>query len=99
MNAYLSKKVRKKYRATWQEEYIVGMIAYLGPLNTKRILYESETDVVMSPATAHKYLKSAISKKLLTIHRSKEDGRAVVIDISENGMNFLNDIKCSQLKS
>lgn len=99
MNAYISKEVRKKYRATWQEEFIVGMIAHLGPMNTKRVLLETGYDGIMSPATAHKYLKGAIRKKLLAMKPSKEDGRAVVIDYTDKGINFLNDIKSSRLKS
>lgn len=98
MNAYLSKEVRKKYRATWQEEFIVGMIAYLGPMNTKRVLLETGYEGVMSPATAHKYLQNAVRRKLLLVKPSKEDGREVVIDLSEKGINFLNDVRHSQLK-
>lgn len=97
MNAYLSKEVRKKYRATWQEEFIVGMVAHLGPMNTKRVLLETGYEGVMSPATAHKYLHKAITNKLLSIKTVKEDKREVVIDYTEKGMKFLNEIRCSQL--
>ena len=98
MNAYLSKEVRKKYKATWQEEFIVGMIAYLGPMNTKRVLLETGYEGVMSPATAHKYLKGAVRNKLLTMEDDKADGRAVVIDCTEKGFTFLDEVKRSQLK-
>lgn len=98
MNAYISKEVRKKYKATWQEEFIVGMIAYLGPMNTKRVLLETGYEGVMSPATAHKYLHKAIGNKLLSIKTVKEDKREVVIDYTERGITFLNEIKHSRLK-
>lgn len=99
MNAYLSKEVRKKYKATWQEEFIVGMIAYLGPMNTKRVLLETGYDGVMSPATAHKYLKRAVRNKLLSMKKIKEDKREVLIDYTDKGIDFLNEVKCSRLKS
>ena len=98
MNAYLSKEVRKKYKATWQEEFIVGMISYLGPMNTKRVLLETGYEGVMSPATAHKYLHKAIKNKLLSIKTFKEDKREVVIDYTEKGLCFLDEIKSSRLK-
>jgi len=98
MNAYLSKEVRKKYKATWQEEFIVGMVAHLGPMNTKRVLLETGCEGVMSPATAHKYLHKAIANKLLSIKTVKEDKREVVIDYTERGITFLNEIKHSRLK-
>lgn len=98
MNAYLSKEVRKKYKATWQEEFIVGMIAFLGSMNTKRVLLETGYEGVMSPATAHKYLHRAIKNKLLSMKSVKEDRREVVIDCTEKGMNFLDEVKHSRLK-
>lgn len=98
MNAYQSKEVRKKYKATWQEEFIVGMIAHLGLMSTKRVLLETGYDGLMSPATAHKYLHQAIKKKLLTLKQSRSDGRAVEIDITEKGKKFLDEIKHSRLK-
>lgn len=98
MNAYLSKEVRKKYRATWQEEFIVGMIAHLGPMNTKRVLLETGYEGLMSPATAHKYLHRAIANKLLSIKTVKEDKREVVIDYTEKGIKFLEELKHSQPK-
>ena len=93
MNAYDTHAIRKRYRMTWQEEYILGMVNAEAPLGTMAVLKIAETQTVMSPATTHKYLKKVIAKKLIAEKVDKIDRRGVVFSMSEKGLTILKEIK------
>ena len=61
MNLFNTQPVRAKYGITANEEYIVGMVNSLGSMSTTRVLAMAERHKIMSPATAHKYLKAAVA--------------------------------------
>lgn len=90
MNTYESQPVRNSYKVTWQEEFILGMVNNMGPLNGMRIIHECQTDTGMSLATTHKYLKQNVAKKLL---KQKRTGREVHFSLTDKGTKFLEEIK------
>jgi predicted transcriptional regulator len=90
MNTYESQPVRNTYKVTWQEEFILGMVNHMGPLNGMRIIHECQTDTGMSLATTHKYLKQNVAKKLL---KQKRTGREVHFSLTDKGTKFLEEIK------
>ena len=90
MNTYESQPVRNTYKVTWQEEFILGMVKHMGPLNGMRIIHECQTDTGMSLATTHKYLKQNVAKKLL---KQKRTGREVHFSLTDKGTKFLEEIK------
>ena len=90
MNTYESQPVRNTYKVTWQEEFILGMVNNMGPLNGMRIIHECQTDTGMSLATTHKYLKQNVAKKLL---KQKRTGREVHFSLTDKGTKFLEEIK------
>jgi DNA-binding MarR family transcriptional regulator len=47
----------------------------------------------MSPATAHKYLKQAVSKKLVLQRRDSEDGRNMELTVGSRGNKLLEELK------
>jgi len=89
VNAFETNSIREKYRLSWDEEYIIGMVNNFGNINTMSIL--DEADKVMSPATAHKWLTSAHKKKLL-LRKRTEDKRSSVFYVSEKGKKILREI-------
>ena len=93
MNAFTTQHVRDKYGVTWQEEYILGMVNALTSMNTTRVLDMCNKQSLMSPATAHKYLKSNVYRKMLVQKRSKEDKRETEFVVSAKGTQFLEEIK------
>jgi hypothetical protein len=93
MNTFETNPVRDKYGITVYEEYIVGMVNKLGSMNTTRILGMANKQKIMSPATAHKYLKLAITKKLLLQRREKEDGRNMELTVASRGTKLLEELK------
>ena len=93
MNAYDTQQVRSRYRLTWQEEYIIGMVNKEAPLGTMAVLKLAEDQVVMSPATAHKYLTKVVAKKFISEHVVKADKRSVTFDLTEKGKKFLEEMK------
>jgi predicted transcriptional regulator len=90
MNAYESQPVRNTYNVSWQEEYILGMINHVGALNGMRVINECQSDTGMSLATAHKYLKQNVSKKLV---KQKRTGREVHFSLTDRGIKFLEELK------
>jgi DNA-binding MarR family transcriptional regulator len=52
----------------------------------------------MSPATAHKYLKSAVRRKLVLQKRNKEDARGVEFTVATKGNEFLEEIKHAHVR-
>ena len=93
MNAYDTQQVRSRYRVTWQEEYIIGMVNKEAPLGTMAVLKIAENQVVMSPATTHKYLTKVVAKKFISEHVVKADKRSVTFDLTEKGKKFLEEMK------
>lgn len=93
MNAFESQHIRNKYGIDWLSEYIIGMINNLGAMNTTRILAMCERHKIMSSATAHKYLKLGVERKLLLQKRSKEDKRGVEFTVAAKGIQFLEELK------
>jgi len=93
MNAFTTQHIRDKYHIEWQEEYILGMINQIGSMSTTRVLNLCAKQSLMSPATAHKYLKNAVTRKLLLQKRNKEDARGVEFTVATKGDQFLEEIK------
>ena len=93
MNTFETNPVRDRYGITVYEEYIVGMVNKLGSMNTTRILTMANRQKIMSPATAHKYLKRAITKKLLLQRRDSEDGRNMELTVGSRGNKLLEELK------
>ena len=93
MNAFKTQTIRAKYKVCLQEEYVLGMVSQLQPISTTRILNLAEKQEVMSPATAHKYLKQIERKKL--VHRVKpiEDKRMHEFAPTGKGMVFLEELR------
>jgi DNA-binding MarR family transcriptional regulator len=48
---------------------------------------------IMSPATAHKYLKQAVGKKLVLQRRDSEDGRNMELTVGARGTKLLEELK------
>jgi predicted transcriptional regulator len=93
MNAFESQHIRNKHQVTWMSEYIIGMIGKLGGMNTSRILAMCVRHQIMSPATAHKYLKLGVEKKLLAQKWSKVDKRETEFTLTAKGEKFLEELK------
>lgn len=93
MNTFETNPIRDRYGITVYEEYLVGMINKLGSMNTSRVLAMANRQKIMSPATAHKYLKRAITKKLLLQRRDIEDGRNMELTVGSRGNKLLEELK------
>ena len=93
MNAFDTQLVRKKHGVSWNEEYIIAMVANDEGINTMRVLKIAGLQKVMSPATAHKYLMKAVDKKMLSNKQDKEDLRSMTLTITAKGRHFLEEIR------
>lgn len=93
MNAFDTQIVRKKHGISWNEEYIIAMVANNDGINTMRVLRIAGLQKVMSQATAHKYLKQAVDKKLLSHKQDKEDLRSMTLAVTAKGKHFLEEIR------
>ena len=93
MNAFDTQIVRKKHNVSWNEEYIIAMVANDEGINTMRVLKIAGLQKVMSPATAHKYLMKAVDKKMLSNKQDKEDLRSMTLTITAKGRHFLEEIR------
>lgn len=92
MNAFKTQTIRAKHKLTMQEEYVLGIINELEPISTTRILNLANKQDVMSPATAHKYLKNLERKKL--IHKIKaEDRRMHEMATTGKGLIVLEELR------
>jgi hypothetical protein len=93
MNTFETNPVRDKYNINVYEEYIVGMINKLGSMSTTRVLEIAQDNKVMSNATAHKYLKAAVAKKLLLQRWDKKDRRNTEFTVGARGEKLLEELK------
>lgn len=93
MNAFESQHIRNKHNIDWLTEYIIGMIGKLGGMNTTRVLDMCDRHKIMSSATAHKYLKLGVERKLLNQKWSKEDKRETEFTLTAKGEKFLEELK------
>ena len=93
MNAFDTQIVRKKHNVSWNEEYIIAMVHHNDGISTMRVLNIAGLQKVMSSATAHKYLKLAVDKKLLSHKQDKEDMRCMSLHLTAKGKHFLEEIK------
>jgi hypothetical protein len=93
MNTFETNPVRDKYNINVYEEYIVGMINKLGGMSTTRVLEIAQDNRVMSNATAHKYLKAAVAKKLLLQRWDKKDRRNTEFTVGARGTKLLEELK------
>ena len=98
MNAFITQHIRDKYHIEWQEEYILGMVNQIGSMSTTRILNLCDKQKLMSPATAHKYLKSTVRRKLVSQKRNKEDARGVEFTVAPKGEQFLEEVKHAHVR-
>ena len=93
MNTFETNPIRDKYNINVYEEYIVGMINKLGSMSTTRVLDIAQDNKVMSNATAHKYLKAAVAKKLLLQRWDKKDRRNTEFTVGSRGEKLLEELK------
>lgn len=93
MNAFETQDVRDKYKVTWKEEYIVGMINSFGEATTTQVFEGAEYSRVMTQATTHKYLKSAVYRKLIHEVKLREDKRVHVLTLTDKGRQFLRELE------
>jgi DNA-binding MarR family transcriptional regulator len=93
VNAYSTQQVRSRYRVTWQEEYIIGLVNKETPIGTMGVLKIAENEAVMSPATTHKYLTNVVAKKFVSEQMVKTDKRSLALKLTEKGEKFLEEIK------
>lgn len=93
MNAFDTQIVRKKHGVSWNEEYIIAMVANNEGITTMRVLKIAGLQKVMSSATAHKYLKQAVDKKFLSHKQDKEDMRSMTLTLTAKGRHFLEEIR------
>jgi len=92
VNTFKTQTIRAKHKLTMQEEYVLGIINELEPISTMRILNLANKQDVMSPATAHKYLKNLERKKL--IHKIKaEDRRMHEMATTGKGLIVLEELR------
>jgi hypothetical protein len=92
VNAFKTQTIRAKYKLCLQEEYVLGMINDLKPISTSHILLLSEEQNVMSPSTAHKYLKELQRKKFVHTVKS-DDSRLREFAPTGKGMVLLEELK------
>ena len=93
MNAFDTQIIRKKHNVSWNEEYIIAMVANNEGITTMRVLKIAGLQKVMSSATAHKYLKQAVDKKFLSHKQDKEDLRSMMLAVTAKGKHFLEEIR------
>lgn len=92
MNTFKTQTIRAKHKLTMQEEYVLGIINELEPISTTRILNLAEKQDVMSPATAHKYLKNLERKKLVHVIKA-EDRRMHEMATTGKGLIVLEELR------
>ena len=92
MNAFDSQVIRDKYKCTWQEEYIVGMVHSKGEMTTTHVFKVAEHSGVMTQATTWKYLKSAVYRKLINEVKLREDKRVHVLTLTDKGRQFIHEL-------
>jgi len=93
MNTFETTPIRDKYGINVNEEYIIGMVNNLGSMSTTRVLELAQDNKVMSNATAHKYLKAAVAKKLLLQRWDKKDRRNTEFTVGARGTKLLEELK------
>ena len=92
MNAFKTQTIRAKHKLTMQEEYVLGIINELEPISTMRILNLANKQDVMSPATAHKYLKQLQRKKFVHVIKA-EDRRMHEMATTGKGLIVLEELR------
>jgi|688.fasta_scaffold1348541_3 hypothetical protein len=93
MNTFETNPIRDKYGINVNEEYIIGMVNNLGSMSTTRVLELAQDNKFMSNATAHKYLKAAVAKKLLLQRWDKKDRRNTEFTVGARGTKLLEELK------
>jgi hypothetical protein len=90
MNIYESQAIRQRYKVSWAEEYILGMIKANESLLTKEVLEKALS--VMSLATTHKYLSLLLDKGFIKHKYSKEDKRLAMVNLTSKGIEFIKEV-------
>jgi predicted transcriptional regulator len=90
MNLYQTEPIRRRFKVSWSEEYILGYVDEQGSTNTKNIL--DKANGVMSLATTHKYLTNLLDKGLLKQNRNPDDKRVTIITMTKRGVDFIKEL-------
>lgn len=93
MNAYDSHPIYKKYSVCWNEDYILGLVAFDEGLTTLAVMDACAEAGVMTPTTTHKYIQQLLKKSLLKRIVVKYDRRMKVLALTARGAHFLRDVK------
>ena len=88
-NIFITQKVRHKHGVSWEEEYILGLIAHSQRLNVSEVIAASNQ--VMTQATTHKYLTQLIDKDYLK-HDHKIDRRVKIVLLTAKGEKYIREI-------
>jgi DNA-binding MarR family transcriptional regulator len=93
MNAFDAHPIYKKYDVCWNEDYLLGMVAFDEGLSTLNIMDACAEAGVMTPATTHKYIKQLLKKGLVKQVVLKYDRRVRALALTARGSHFLRDVK------
>ena len=93
MNAFDSHPIYKKYNVCWNEDYILGLVAFDEGLTTLAVMDACAKEGAMTPATTHKYIQQLLEKNLLKRIIVKYDRRIKVLALTARGAHFLRDVK------
>ena len=88
-NIFITQKVRHKHGVSWEEEYILGLIAHSQRLNVSEVIAASNQ--VMTQATAHKYLTQLVDKQLIK-HNIGDDKRIKVLTLTPKGEKIIKEL-------
>jgi DNA-binding MarR family transcriptional regulator len=88
-NIFMTQRTRHKYGVSWEEEFILGLVAYNGSLNVSAVIAASSD--VMTQATTHKYLTQLIDKDYLK-HDYKIDKRIKMVGLTTKGVKYIKEI-------
>ena len=89
-NIFLTQRLRHKHGVSWEEEFILGMVAYNQTLRVMDVIAGSGE--VMTQATSHKYLTQLIDKGLLA-HHIVVDKRIKMLKLTAKGEKYLKEIE------
>lgn len=88
-NLYETQPVRKKHGLSWEEEYILGLVANAKSVKVSAVLGISNE--VMTQATTHKYLTQLLDKEYVK-HDVVEDRRVKPVKLTAKGQKFIKEL-------
>lgn len=91
MNPYKHQQLRASFDLTWREEYVLGVLAQYGDVQTSFVTHIAESENVYKWDNAKRSVNRLVERGFIL--KERKDGRSFILRLTHQGNVYLTYLK------